>query len=152
MTLRVGSLGQSYQIPLIGKYGHHPGTQTLDRIFEVNLIPFHSSTNKKIFRLRGVADAYESFDRPESGDARLPENIRSLEDALVSPFAIVGSERESISAQDERVLRCVKVVDPNKKAHLQESKRKQKQLCIQFTVFVSDFNKESKNRWLLAYG
>ena len=133
MTIRVDSTAQSYQVPLIGKYGHHPGSQTPDRIFEVNLIPLLNSMSKKIFRLRGVADVYEAFDRPGAEDVGLIDQIHNLERALVSPFVLASQDTGGLSAQDETVLRYVKTVGPSKRPS-QESKRKTKQLVTQFTA------------------
>lgn len=69
MIIRLPNTEQYFQIPLVGKYGHYNGggqTPLFEKgkQFEVSLIPSHSSKSTKTFRLRGVADAYEMFDRP----------------------------------------------------------------------------------------
>lgn len=54
------------------------GTMRLnpDKTFEVNLIPYQGSEVTKTFRVRGVAEAYEQFDRPERCDLAIIQHAQ----------------------------------------------------------------------------
>lgn len=106
MTLRLPN-GQYYQIPLMGKYGSFEGSQISNRIFEVHLIPSHSAKIAKVFRLRGVADAYQLFDRPGSSNPDILQRALLLEKALVSPITYLSAEGDL--EEEGFVLRYVKI-------------------------------------------
>lgn len=72
----------------MGKYGRNEGAPASDRLFGVSLIPSNSAKSTKTFRIRGVADVYEQFDRPDNKDPKIAERSRLLEQALVSSFTL----------------------------------------------------------------
>lgn len=86
ITIRWAHSGQDFVVPLVGKYGHYQGPQSPDKLFEVNLISSCSSKKAHYFRLRGVADDYELFDRPERENSHIIERTNALEAALLSPL------------------------------------------------------------------
>lgn len=134
----MGNAGQFHQVPLMGKYGHHTGSQTSERVFKVDLIPALGSKSTKSFKLRGVADTYDLFDRPETEDTSLLENAQALERALVSPFSLACLEDPSSTSapQDHNLLRYVKIAEPAKGKIAESAKgpKKKQPLVIQFTA------------------
>jgi len=105
------------------------GAHSPDKIFEVNLISENNSKKTNTFRLRGVADAYESFDRPEPDNSRILERTNALEAALVSPFflAVAVDSKD----QDRPLLRYVKLSVPSRKGLPPDPKKKAKLAAIQ---------------------
>ena len=83
--------GKTYQIPLVGKYGKYEGPQNTDRTFEVSLITQLGAKATKTFRLRGVAEAYDQFDRPELNAPHVINQAQILERALVAPITFPSS-------------------------------------------------------------
>lgn len=128
MTVRVS--GQYYQVPLVGKYGLNEGPPASDRPFCVSLIPNVCAKGTKTFRVRGVADIYELFDRPDNKTPEIVERPRLLERALVSPFSLsMGNGLE------EAVLRYVRLPEAKGKTAVQEpGKKKEKRVPILFTA------------------
>ena len=114
MTLHLAN-GKTYQIPLVGKYGKFEGPQNPGRMFEVSLIPHLGSKATKTFRIRGVAEAYDQFDRP---DLKAPEILRQaqlLERALVTPMIFSTADHvEDDSAA--MVLQYVRIPEAERKA------------------------------------
>lgn len=129
ITIRFASSGQDFQVPLVGKYGAYQGAQTPGKLFEVRLISSSTTNTMKSFKLRGVADAYEQFDRPEADNSRILENTHALEEVLVSPFSLGTAE-----GQENTLLRYVRVAMPHKKGLLPEPKKTPKLSAIQFTA------------------
>ena len=114
MTVRVA--GQFYQVPLVGKYGHNEGAPASDRLFGVSLIPSNCAKSTKTFRVRGVADIYEQFDRPDNKNPEVAERPRLLEQARVSSFTLLmGDGDKGAPTQEDAVLRYVRLPDYKKK-------------------------------------
>ena len=84
MTVRAA--GQYYQVPLVGKYGRNEGAPASDRFFCVSLIPSSSAKSTKTFRIRGVADVYEQFDRPDNKDPEIAERPRLRPCVIILPI------------------------------------------------------------------
>ncbi len=97
------------------KYGQYEGPQNPDKMFEVNLIPNLGSEVTKTFRLRGVAKAYEQFDRPERCDPAILHHAQLLERAFVTPIYFPSPNGNS-GDTDGMVLRYVKISEAEKKA------------------------------------
>ena len=130
MNVRVA--GQYYQVPLVGKYGHNEGAAASDRLFGVSLIPGNSAKSTKTFRVRGVADIYEQFDRPDNNNPEVANRPRLLEQALVSSFALVM--REENKEEVEAVLRYVRLPEYKRKDSSRDSGNKGKITPILFTA------------------
>lgn len=132
LTIKLVSSGQDFLVPLVGKYGHYQGAHTPDKLFGINLISSNDSKAHHVFKLRGVADAYESFDRPKEEDSHLSESTHSLENALVSPFSL-GTPKDS-NAQETTLLRYVKLAAPSGKGLPPGPKKKARVSTIHFTA------------------
>lgn len=130
LTLRLA--GQSYQVPLVGKYGRLEATPPSDRLFTVNLIPRDCARGNKNFRIRGVADLFEQFDHPDNNDPQIVERTQVLEQSLVSSFSLFLGEKAQ-SPLDEAVLRYVRIPDIKKGAK-REQGLKGKAMPTRFTA------------------
>jgi len=132
MTLSLSN-GKAYQIPLVGKYGKFEGPQNPDKMFEVSLIPNLGSKATKTFRLRGVAEAYDQFDRPDLKAPDILHQAQLLERALVTPmlFSTANHPEEDPSGM---ILRYVRIPEANKKARQQDTKRRGKIAPIHFSA------------------
>lgn len=130
ITIKWAHSGQEFLVPLVGKYGHYQGAQSSDKFFEVNLISSCSSKKHHYFRLRGVADDYDLFDRPERDNHQILERTNALEWALLAPFALSTGDHKD---QDCPILHYVKLASPNKKLITTDHK-KRKVEAIKFTA------------------
>lgn len=125
--------GQTYQIPLVGKYGKFEGPQNTDKAFEVSLIPNQGSKATKTFRLRGVAEAYDQFDRPDRQTPDIFRQAQLLERALVTPMILFSSDRKE-DDQAGMILRYVKIPEAERRARLRDPKRRVKLVPIYFSA------------------
>ena len=125
--------GRCYQIPLVGKYGKAEGPQAPGKMFEVSLIPDQGTKATKTFRIRGVAEAYDLFDRPELSKPTVLHHAHLLEKALVTPINLMAGDG-SANEQGGMALRYVKIPEADRRARAKEPKRKVKVSSISFSA------------------
>ncbi len=132
MTLHLTN-GKTYQIPLVGKYGKCEGPQNPEKMFEVSLIPHLGSKATKTFRLRGVAEAYDKFDRPDLSTPHIIYQAQYLETALVGPMTFPTDDGEE-NEQAGMILRYVKITEADRRARQRDPKRRIKIVPIHFSA------------------
>lgn len=132
MTISLAN-GKTYQIPLVGKYGKFEGPHNPGRMFEVSLIPHQGSKATKTFRIRGVAEAYDQFDRPDLQSPEILRQAQLLERALVAPIIFSTADHgEDDSAA--MVLQYVRIPEADRKARQRDPKRRGKVVPIHFSA------------------
>lgn len=132
MTLHLAN-GKTYQIPLVGKYGKFEGPQNPSRLFEVSLIPHQGSKATKTFRIRGVAEAYDQFDRPDHQSPEILRQAQLLERALVTPI-IFSTADHGGDDPTAMVLQYVRIPETERKARQRDPKRRGKVVPIHFSA------------------
>lgn len=89
------------------------------------MIPGQSAKIAKVFRRRGVAEAYQLFDRPGSSSPDIINRACQLEKALVSPITYLSSEADR---EDEAfILRYVKIPEAERRAQASAGSQEESQ-------------------------